>query len=169
MVRAKWIVGLGALCAMAASPVSSAQTAGPRVVVDVTMKKEIVVRDAQGKETVSLQDAASASPGDTLVFHIDYSNQGGEAAHDARVVDPVPSGTQLIPESWTAPNADLKVSVDGGRTFESYPVRRPLKQADGSVALTEVAASAYTHLRWTPLEPLAPGDVRSASFKVMVR
>ena len=168
MVRSKWIVGVGALCAMAASPVSNAQT-GPRVVVDVTMKKEIVVRDAQGKEAIVLQDTSSASPGDTLVLHIDYSNRGSEPAHNARVVDPVPSGTQLIPESWTAPNADLNVSVDGGRTFEAYPVRRPVKQADGSVVLTAVEASAYTHLRWTPLEPLAPGDVRSASFKVKVR
>jgi len=150
-----------------ARPVAAAGE--PRIVVDVSMKKEVIVRDAQGREQVLLQDAASTKPGDTLVYRIDYANKGAAPAVNARVVDPVPSGTQLIPASLEAPGADVKVSVDGGRTFESAPIRRAVTRPDGTTEMREVDPASYTHVRWTARDPLAPGDARTASFKVTVR
>ncbi|MGH9869423.1 MAG: hypothetical protein ACREAA_14820 [Candidatus Polarisedimenticolia bacterium] len=169
MGRKVSILTMSLLSALAAGSVAAAQDARPRIVVDVTMLKEVVVRDGQGRQEVALEDASSTSPGDTLVLKIDYSNQGQVAAHNARVVDPIPAGTQLVPGSWTAAGAEMTVSIDGGKTYEVYPARRPVSQPDGKTVMKEVEASAYTHVRWTALEPLAPGDARSATFKVKVR
>jgi uncharacterized repeat protein (TIGR01451 family) len=145
------------------------QKAEPRIVVGVTMQKEVVVIDEQGREQVVLQDAATTRPGDTLVYRIHCANKGAAPALNARVVDPVPAGTQLIPGSLEAPGLEVQASVDGGRTFESYPVRRPVTRPDGSREMEEVDPGAYTHVRWTAREPLAPGDGRTALFKVKVR
>lgn len=150
-------------------PTDVDQEAEPRIVVGVSMKKEVVVVDEQGREQVVLQDAAITRPGDTLVYRIHCANKGAAPALNARIVDPVPAGTQLIPGSLEAPGLDVQASVDGGRTFENYPVQRPVTRPDGSREMQEVDPGAYTHVRWTAREPMAPGDTRTALFKVKVR
>ncbi|HEY3174335.1 MAG TPA: hypothetical protein VGK94_01100 [Candidatus Polarisedimenticolia bacterium] len=149
------------------SPLS--ESGAPQVVVDVTAMKEVVARDEAGRERVELREASATGPGDTLVYRISYTNKGTSPAHDAKVTDPIPAGTVLLPGSWEAPGADFAVSVDGGRSWDSYPVRHTVKHADGSTSLEEVDATAYTHVRWTSRESLAPGTTRSAVFKVKVR
>lgn len=146
-----------------------AESGGPQVVVDVTALKEVVARDEAGRERVELREAEAMRPGDTLVYRIAYTNKGTAPAHDAKVTDPIPAGTVLLPGSWEAQGADFSVSVDGGKSWESYPARRSVKQTDGSIIQKEMDPSAYTHVRWTCREPLAPGATRSAVFKVKVR
>lgn len=146
-----------------------AQEAKPEIVVKVTMFKEVVTRDAAGQRKVELVQAATSNPGDTLVYRISATNEGAAPAHNTRIVDPIPVGTQLIPESWTTAGSDLSVSIDGGKSFQTYPVKRPVKLEDGNVVEKDVELSRYTHLRWTATEPLTPGETRSASFKVTVR
>jgi len=141
----------------------------PDVKVDVTAMKEVVQRDASGRQTVSLAQADPTGPGDTLVYQIVYTNQGTAPAHDAQVIDPIPAGTLLVPDSWNAQGAVFDVSIDGGKTFQSYPAKKPVRLADGTTTLKDVEMSAYTHVRWTSREPLAPGAKRSAAFKVTVR
>jgi len=160
---------LGLALSMMFVDTPAAREGRPDVKVDVTASKEIVARDASGKQTVHLVQADPSGPGDTLVYQIVYRNQGTAPAHDAQVIDPIPAGTLLVPGSWSAGNAEFAVSVDGGKTFQSYPVRRPVKAADGTTAMKDVELSAYTHVRWTSTEPLAPGATRSAAFKVTVR
>jgi uncharacterized repeat protein (TIGR01451 family) len=165
------MVAMAALAAVLAGAPAPAQEAGasPRIVVGISMQKEVVVVDAQGHAQVVLQDAATTQPGDTLVYRIRYANEGAAPAHNARIVDPVPAGTLLVPGSLEAPGSDVAVSVDGGRTFQSYPVLREITRPDGSKVMQEVEPGSYTHLRWTAVEPLAPGDARTALFKVKVR
>ena len=141
----------------------------PDVKVDVTAMKEIVQRDVSGKESVRLAQPDPASPGDTLVYRISYTNQGTAEARNAQVIDPIPAGTLLVPGSWDSQGADFSVSIDGAKTFEAFPARRPITLADGSTVMKAVELSAYTHVRWTSQEPLAPGAKRSAAFKVTVR
>ncbi|HKY32055.1 MAG TPA: hypothetical protein VJV23_05915 [Candidatus Polarisedimenticolia bacterium] len=164
-----WGVAVAAVVAVPAGDTAVAQDARPRIVVDVSLKKEVVVRDPQGREHVTLEEVTSSGPGDTLVYRIHYVNRGEAPAVNPRVVDPVPPGTELVPGSWDTEGADFSVSVDGGRTFHPYPVRRTVTQPDGASSIQEVALSSYTHVRWTCREPLAPGDARSAVFKVKVR
>jgi len=166
--------GLLATCLMVSAvslPIGAplARDGRPDVKVNVVAMKEVVQRDASGRQTVTLAEADGTSPGDTLVYQIVYSNQGTAPAHKAQVVDPIPAGTRLVANSWNAKGAEFAVSIDGGRTFEPYPARRPARLADGTTAMKDVELSSYTHVRWTSTEALAPGAARSAAFKVTVR
>src|SRR5262245_6837417 len=161
-------LALGLAGLLGAGPAIS-QMGKPEVVVDISAAKEVVTRDASGKEQVELRDATNMGPGDVLVYRIDYSNKGSAPAHDARVADPIPTGTRLMPNSWQADGADFSVSVDGGKTWEGYPVKRAVTLADGTQIVKEVDLTSYTHVRWTTKDPLPPGATRSALFKVTVR
>ena len=172
MVRKSGLVAvflLAATAVMLAAPPVLARGAGPQVVVQVTPLKEVITRDAQGKERVEYQPVSATGPGDTLVYRIAYTNKGDAPALNARIVDPIPAGTELIPRSWKASGTDMTVSVDGGASFVPFPVLQTVKHPDGTTGEQEVAASQYTHLRWTSNQPLAPGETREAFFKVVVR
>jgi uncharacterized repeat protein (TIGR01451 family) len=172
MVRRTGLVAallLMATAVLLAAPPVLAREPGPQVVVQVTPMKEVISRDAQGNERVEFQPVSATGPGDTLVYRIAYTNKGDAPAHNARIVDPIPAGTELIPRSWTASGTDLTVSVDGGVSFVPFPVLQTVTRPDGTTGKQEVAPSQYTHLRWTSNQPLAPGETREALFKVIVR
>ena len=166
-VLGAWALAVAVGAAAGQGPV--AQEAKPEVVVQVAQMKQVVVRAADGREAVQLQPASSSGPGDTLVYQISYTNKGTAPAYNPRIVDPIPAGTRLVPGSCEAGDADLTVSLDGGKTFEPYPVRRAVKRGDGTTVQEEVDPTLYTHLRWVSRESLAPGATRTATYKVIVR
>jgi len=172
-IGAKVVAGLGLLLAGAlyGTPATAREAAkqGPEVVVNISVAREVIVTAPDGSEKVELREVSSAGPGDTLVYNITYTNKGTEPARNTRIVDPVPSGTRIVPGSWTAPGAELAVSIDGGKTFHPYPVRQTVTTDDGRTEQKEVEPESYTHLRWTALEPLPPSETRTATFKVEVR
>jgi len=157
--------------AIGGSPATAQEAgkAGPEIVVNVSVAREVLTKDADGREKVELREVDSTGPGDTLVYTITYTNKGSEPARNTRIVDPVPSGTRLVPGSWEAPGTEVSVSVDGGKTFHPYPVRRAVTTNDGRTVEKDVDPALYTHLRWTATEPLPPSETRSATFKVQVR
>lgn len=142
---------------------------GPEVVIRVTVLKEVVVTQEDGTEKATLMEVTATSPGDTLVYRIEYANLGDEAAKKPRIVDPIPPGTALLPGNWSADGTDLTVSADGGETFESYPIRRQVTLADGTRVQKEIDHELYTHLQWAVREPLLPGMRGYTTFKVLVR
>lgn len=165
--RMSWTLG-AALCLALAAP-AFAREAGPRVVVKVSVLKETVVRNAAGAEERKLEPVTQTRPGDTLLYRILATNEGDAPARDARIVDPIPAGTRLVPVSWSPAGPEFSVSIDGGKSFESFPIRRPVKLASGEVVQKEVDPASYTHVRWSALQPLPPGESREAAFKVIVR
>ena len=168
--RGSRLLAAAVLVSAALMPAGATAAAGkPEVVVGITVMKEVVSRDAQGREKVELAPAATTGKGDTLVYEISYTNKGDAPANNARVVDPVPSGTRLVAGSWSAESADMTVSVDGGKNFTTHPVSQQVTLPDGTKATEQVDPSRYTHLAWTSREPLAPGATRTARFKVVVR
>ena len=168
--RGSRIAVCAALLATAVMSAAALAAAGkPDVVVGISAMKEVVTRDPQGQEKVALAPAEASGQGDTLVYEIAYTNKGDVPALNARVVDPIPSGTTLVAESWSADNADMTVSVDGGKTFSTYPVQQSVTLPDGSKSTKNVEPASYTYLAWTAKEPLAPGATRKARFKVVVR
>ncbi len=159
-----------ALLATALVGAGSLAAAGkPEVVVGISVMKEIVSSDAEGRRKAELAPADITQRGDTLVYEIAFTNKGDAPALNARVVDPIPEGTALIAESWGADSADMTVSLDGGKTFTTHPVQQKVTLPDGTTSVEQVDPSRYTHLAWTSREPLAPGATRTARFKVQVR
>ena len=167
MVRKPFPAVLGALIALVAVPAIAQEQ--PQLRVDLQVEKELVETSASGETTVRRLAVDSAGIGDVLVYTLNIFNEGNSSAHAARVVDPIPDGTVLIPDSVEGPGADITYSIDGGSSFSPYPITRKVTGSDGRLEDAPVPAEQYTHVRWTLTEPLAPGQVRTANFKVRVQ
>lgn len=95
--------------------------------------------------------SAAAVPGDVLTYTVAYAAGGSAPAYGVTLVDPIPSQTDYMAGSASAPGASVTFSHDGGASW------------NGSDALP------VTHVRFVFAAPLAPGASGSASFRVTVR
>jgi len=161
------ILVLLALAAPAAPPLSAVEQ--PQVVLSVDVKEEITAPDAQGNLKTIRRDVERARPGDVLVYTLTYTNFGQNPAATAHVDDPIPVGTALLPGSVQGEKASITFSVDGGKTYTTWPAMRTVAGPDGKPVTVEAPPDSYTHIRWTARDPLAPGEARIATFKVIVR
>jgi len=136
--------------------------------VGMQVEREITKRNDAGQVERRTEPVAAASRGDVLVYTLQIANDGGDPALAARVEDPVPAGTVLIPDSAGGTGTRITYSIDGGKTFVVYPALRRVVGEDGVARELPVPAEDYTHVRWTLTEALDPGQVRTAYFKVRV-
>jgi uncharacterized repeat protein (TIGR01451 family) len=96
-------------------------------------------------------DRASAAPGDTVTYAINFTSSGSVDALQVVVVDPVPNDTQYVPGSATGNGAVIEFSHDGGATYDASE------------------AAPVTHIRWSLSAPLAPGEAGAVSFQARIR
>jgi uncharacterized repeat protein (TIGR01451 family) len=141
---------------------------GPRLSVDVQVRREVVVTDGEGRRQVRLEAVRQARPGDVLVYTLEAANAGGSPAIDARLEDPIPAGTVLLPDSVQTRPRPVSASVDGGATWQPFPVQVRRTAPDGTVGTEAAPDHAYTHLRWLLRGALLPGETATVSFKVRV-
>jgi len=158
-----------ATAALAAGPAALPTAGQPQVVLSVDVKEEISAPDAQGDIRIVRRDVDRADPGDVLVYTLTYTNLGSTPAANARVDDPIPAGTLLLPSSVEGGKARVTFSADGGKSFAAGPLTRTIDGPDGKPVTVELPAEKYTHIRWTAPDTLAAGESRTASFKVIVR
>lgn len=151
---------------VAAPPAAAAE---PQIVLSIQMEEELNLADASGNLQVVRQKAERSEPGDVLVYTLTYTNRGSSPVADATVDDPIPAGTVLLPGSVQGEHADVTFSVDGGESFAPFPVEIEVAAEDGTKVRKKASADSYTHIRWTARKPLAPGESRAASFKVLVQ
>lgn len=144
----------------------AAQT--PEVAVSVTVEREVVRLDENGRAVTEREPVDVARPGDVLVYTLRAVNQGVAPALGTRIVDPVPSGTVLLLDEVPAAGAPDRASLDGGRSWQDFPARVQQLDASGRPRVIAAPAESYTHLRWDLLAPLAPGETRDVTFKVRV-
>jgi uncharacterized repeat protein (TIGR01451 family) len=111
--------------------------------LQVTMEVKKVVKTADGKE--SLEPADQAKPGDVLQYTAVYANKSKNTLRDLEATIPVPPYTEYVPGSSRP--AGAKASVDG-QSFQSIPLRRKVKQADGKEVMQLVPYADYRTLRW---------------------
>ena len=147
----------------------SAPPGRPSVTVDVSVERERVRVEADGKTVTYREPVQDAAPGDTLVYTIRTENVGDRPALNTNVEDPVPPGTVLDPDSVSLGGAAVLASLDGGKNWQPFPARLAVPQEDGTVRQVPAPATSYTHLRWTFKEPLAPGEEREVLFKVRIQ
>ncbi len=126
-----------------------------------------LVTQNNGKE--SLKPATTAEPGDTLEYQLAYTNTSAQAVSALNVVVPVPANTQYLDKTAaTRVPSRFEVSLDGGKFWESEPVKRLRKDKDGSMVEMIVPPSEYTHLRWQVERPLGGGEVQQFSYRIQV-
>ena len=141
----------------------------PSVAVEVRVEREKTRTEADGRTTTYREPVEAATPGDLLVYTIHTSNVGDHPALNTNVEDPVPPGTTLDMASVSTAGATVQASLDGGKSWQAFPARVSVKQADGTVKDVSAPATSYTNLRWTFHEPLAPGEERDVLFKVRIQ
>ena len=149
---------------LAAAP--APDTAPPRLEVTVAVQREVTRVDVNGRSQVVLEPVKTANPGDVLVYRLRATNVGLAPAREARIEDPIPAGTVLVPDSV---GKNVHASLDGGKTWQAFPATVPRKRDDGQVERVPAPANAYTHLRWVLEQPLPPGGSTEVGFKVQVQ
>lgn len=131
------------------------------------MKAFVVHKESDGKE--KLKTAKMAEPGQTIQYQLSYKNKGKGSLKGLTVTGPIPANTRFLAKStMTKVNSDFVVSIDGGKTYESEPVKRIKVMQDGSKKMVVVPAEKYTHVRWKTKSALNSGDKQEFNYRVKV-
>lgn len=162
---------LAVLCAtglfLMEAVVAGAQQA-PRLDLKTTVQTEMKVKK-QGKWVTETRPAEKTGPGDVLVYTIVYQNAGSSIATDARIVNPVPRGAALIPESIRGKDTEVACSIDNGATWHKPPVMIKIKNRAGVEEEKPAPVDRYTHVQWVIKKPVAPGQSGQVYFKATVK
>ncbi|MBX2879508.1 MAG: hypothetical protein KTR32_06210 [Granulosicoccus sp.] len=137
--------------------------------VEGTIQAYVVVQDENGKEII--QETSSAVPGQVMEYRLRFANKGESDVRGLKIVDPIPVQTIFIPDSnSTSVTSVFEVSIDGGKTFESIPVKRIETKADGTQQEVVVPPEQYTHLRWNAADTLnSNGGTQEYAYRVRVK
>lgn len=124
--------------------------------LEIKMSVDKVVQ-AEGKE--SSLPAEKVKPGDTVRYTAKYRNTSALPLRDLNAVVPIPAGMDYTPgKDLPAPS---RASLDG-KTFETIPLKRKVKMADGSEQWQVVPASEYRAVSWSVAELAANQSVQLA-------
>lgn len=111
--------------------------------LQVVLTSHKVLVDDDGAEQLIAGD--EARPGEVLEYAAAYRNLSNRPLTDLLATLPIPAGTEFLANSAVpAPDA---ASIDG-QTFYPFPLKRTVKQADGTEQEELVPASEYVALRW---------------------
>jgi uncharacterized repeat protein (TIGR01451 family) len=117
---------------------------------------------AGGKTFTSYEEPKLVTPGDRLLFTLEYSNLSGKAADNFVVTDPIPSGVVFAGHE----SAGAQVSVDGGKAFGPLI---SLKATDPTGKARPATLSDVTHVRWSFTRPVAAGEHGELRFEAIVK
>ena len=128
-----------------------------------------VVETKEDKE--KLVSAEDVEPNQVVEYQLTYTNQGKSDISGLKVVGPVPAGTVYLSDSASSEQvANLRVSIDGGVTFEPEPVTRTVVKENGEVVESIIPPEKYTHIQWTPQGAIeGDGGVQFYSYRVRVK
>ena len=94
-------------------------------------------------------DSTRVMPGDTVRYHLLFTNVSAGAVHGIVLDNPIPAGLRYEVGSAKADRADVAIlySIDGGKTFSPAPMIDEV--VDGQHQQQPAPAEMYTHVRWT--------------------
>ncbi len=118
--------------------------------------------DLLGRERTTLQQTSAASPGDHLVFQLDYRNVRSTVANTIVITNPIPAS--LVYAGTDSPGET--VSVDGGRSFGTLS---ELKVAEADGVERAALPEDVTHVRWVIHREMPTGTGGQLSFRAVMR
>lgn len=130
------------------------------------VEKVVETKDADGATKTELVPAASAVPGDQVVYTVTFKNVSAQAADNIRITNPIPAEMQYVADTASGPGSDVLYSVDGGKT---YGRAGELFVTDADGTRRQAGPADYTHIRWVLKSPLAAGAQGFARFRATVR
>lgn len=117
---------------------------------------------ADGTTRVTIVPAARVTPGDRVVYQIDYRNPGERPANALVIANPVPTAMQYVGPAEGSPEPEL--SVDG-TTFGPLST---LKVREGGEVRPAAAADVRV-VRWRLAQPVAPGSEGKVAFRAVLK
>lgn len=123
---------------------------------------EKTISDADGKAKTTLHEPKVVTPGDRLIFIVNYQNRGAAVARNFVVTNPLPNA---VAYQGTA-DAAAEVSIDGGKIWGALAA---LKVADGANRWRSARPEDVTHVRWTMKQAIPVGAQGKLSFRGIVR
>lgn len=128
----------------------------------------LVQYDQSGNE--KLKSVNVAEPEQLIEYQLTYENISNAELEGLVITGPIPSSTEYQAKSAkTVVTSELLVSIDGGKTFESEPVKRTVRNAKGQEEVTIIPPSKYTHVRWKANEKLAAKSTQLFAYRVKVK
>ncbi len=137
-------------------------TAAGNVRLTSSVFVEETVTGEDGKARTILQQPNMVTPGDQLVFVLNYRNEGNDIATNVVVTNPLPNA--VVFSDALGPPAEF--SVDGGRNWGTLGTLR-VRMANGR--LRSARPDDVTHVRWTIRQPIAVGAGGKLTFRGTVR
>ncbi len=123
---------------------------------------ERVSTDANGNRKVVLEEPKVVTPGDRLVFVLNYRNASAKPAEKFVVTNPMPAAVQYA----EAGDGNAVVSVDGGKSWGALAV---LRVPDSDGRQRPARAEDVTHIRWALSAPIPAGGSGKLMFRGIVK
>ena len=146
-----------ALAAMTITPAAATQVA-----LTNSVFVERVSTDGNGNRKVVLEEPKMVTPGDRLVFVLNYRNASAKPAEKFVVTNPLPAAVQFAEQDEAA----AVVSVDGGKSWGSLAQLR-VRTADGAERAAQYGD--VTHIRWAFNQPIPAGGTGKLMFRGIVK
>jgi uncharacterized repeat protein (TIGR01451 family) len=116
------------------------------------------------------QPADKASPNDVIEYRLTYRNTGQKAVRNIFITDPIPSGTEYVDDSATPPtNGEVEFSVDGGKSFHSWPIYITRTTEDGNEVEIEATPDMVTHIRWVLTDTFKPDGEITVTYRTTIK
>ena len=113
-------------------------------------------------------DATHVLPGDTVRYHLLFTNVSTGAVHGVVLDNPIPAGLHYEVGSAKADRSDVAIlySIDGGKSFSATPMIDAV--VDGQHQQQPAPAELYTHVRWTVRGDVPKGAQIRAEYDAQV-
>ncbi len=123
---------------------------------------ERVSTDAQGNRKVVLEEPRVVTPGDRLVFVLNYRNASAKPAEKFVVTNPMPAAVQFAEQG----DGIAQLSVDGGKSWGALAA---LRVTDANGATRPARSDDVTHIRWAFNAPIPAGGSGKLMFRGIVK
>jgi len=126
------------------------------------VEKEITIQQADGTNVTQRVAADEVTPGEKVVYTVDYLNDSAEPATDLVLAMPVPSDIRFLEGSADREGAVVRYSVDGGTNFVE---RNALIMPVVGGGTRPAGVDDITHIQWRIAGPVAVGASDAVVFK----
>ena len=113
-------------------------------------------------------DSTKVLPGDTVRYHLLFTNVSAGAVHGIVLDNPIPAGLHYEAGSAKSDRGDVAVlfSIDGGKSFSAAPMIDVV--VDGRHEQHAAPAEMYTNVRWTVRGDVPKGAQVRAEYDALV-
>lgn len=131
-----------------------------------TVLKEIRTTTPSDEVITRYVAAELVTPGDTIVYRLDYLNDSAEPVTDMVLTMPVPA--EVIFQDGSAEQAGMETSFssDGGQTFFA---RAALMVDTDEGVMAPARAEHITHIRWVSNSTVASNEDGILHFKAVLK